>query len=78
MNCTAPLQDMPFVLMELAGLDRIAPLPGCEEAVADVVDAILEEAGKFAGGALAAADSADCRVIAAGGASVLALAEDRF
>jgi alkylation response protein AidB-like acyl-CoA dehydrogenase len=53
MNYTAPLQDMQFVLKEIAGLDRVAALPGCEEATADVVDAILEEAGKFAGGVLA-------------------------
>ena len=53
MNYTAPLQDMQFVLKELAGLSDVAALPGCEEADADVVDAILEEAGKFAGGVLA-------------------------
>ncbi|MDX9995804.1 MAG: acyl-CoA dehydrogenase [Rhodocyclaceae bacterium] len=53
MNYTAPLQDMQFVLDELAGLDEVAQLPGCEEATADVVGAILEEAGKFAGGVLA-------------------------
>ena len=53
MNYTAPLQDMQFVLKELAGLDQIAQLPGCEEASEDVVAAILEEADKFAGGVLA-------------------------
>jgi len=53
MNYTAPLQDMQFLLKELAGLDEIARLPGCEEATEDVVAAILEEAGKFAGGVLA-------------------------
>ncbi|MEW6514807.1 MAG: acyl-CoA dehydrogenase [Pseudomonadota bacterium] len=53
MNYAAPLQDMQFVLKELAGLDEITQLPGCEEATADVVAAILEEAGKFAGGVLA-------------------------
>jgi alkylation response protein AidB-like acyl-CoA dehydrogenase len=53
MNYTAPLQDMQFVLKELAGLDEITQLPGCEEATEDVVAAILEEAGKFAGGVLA-------------------------
>jgi alkylation response protein AidB-like acyl-CoA dehydrogenase len=53
MNYTAPLQDMQFVLKELAGLDEVVQLPGCEEASADVVDAILDEAGKFAGGVLA-------------------------
>jgi alkylation response protein AidB-like acyl-CoA dehydrogenase len=53
MNYTAPLQDMQFVLKELAGLDKISRLPGCEEATEDVVAAILEEAGKFASGVLA-------------------------
>jgi alkylation response protein AidB-like acyl-CoA dehydrogenase len=49
----APLNDMRFVLNELVGLDRVAELPGCEEASPDVVDAVLEEAGKFAGEVLA-------------------------
>jgi alkylation response protein AidB-like acyl-CoA dehydrogenase len=53
MNYTAPLQDMQFVLEELAGLSEISQLPGCEEATPDVVAAILEEAGKFASGVLA-------------------------
>ena len=44
----APLKDMRFLLHELAGLDAIAQLPGCEEATPETVDAILEEASKFA------------------------------
>jgi len=44
----APLKDMKFVLKELAGLAAVAKLPGFEEATPDTVDAILEEAGKFA------------------------------
>jgi alkylation response protein AidB-like acyl-CoA dehydrogenase len=52
-NYSAPLKDMQFVLNELAGLDKVAQLPGYEEATPDVVEAILEEAGKFAGGVLA-------------------------
>jgi len=44
----APLADMRFVLHELAGLERVAALPGYEEATPDVADAILEEAAKFA------------------------------
>jgi len=48
----APLKDMRFVLNELAGLAEVARLPGYEEASADTVDAILEEAGKFASGVL--------------------------
>ena len=47
----APIRDMQFVMRELADLDAVAALPGCEDAASDVVDAILEEAGKFAGGA---------------------------
>src|SRR5437588_205623 len=44
----APLQEMTFVLNELAGLAQVASLPGFEEAVPDTVAAILEEAAKFA------------------------------
>ena len=44
----APLKDMKFVLNELAGLGEVAKLPGFEEATPDTVDAILEEASKFA------------------------------
>ncbi|HXM84043.1 MAG TPA: acyl-CoA dehydrogenase N-terminal domain-containing protein, partial [Burkholderiales bacterium] len=44
----APLRDMRFVLNELAGLGEVAKLPGFEEATPDTVDAILEEASKFA------------------------------
>ena len=50
---TAPLRDMQFVLRELADLDAVASLPGCEDAAPDVVDAILEEANKFASGVIA-------------------------
>ena len=49
---TAPLRDMKFVIKELAGLDAVASLPGCEEVTPDLVDAVLEEAGKFAAGVL--------------------------
>jgi alkylation response protein AidB-like acyl-CoA dehydrogenase len=60
-----PLADMRFVLKELAGLDEIAALPGFGDATADTVDAILEEAGKFATGVLdplnAAGDRAGAR-----------------
>ena len=48
----APLKDMRFVLNELAGLAQVAKLPGYEEASPDTVDAILEEASKFAAGVL--------------------------
>ncbi len=52
-NYAAPLKDMQFVLTELAGLDKVASLPGCEEATADVVEAILAESAKFTEGVLA-------------------------
>ena len=43
----APLKDMQFVLKELAGLDQVAKLPGCEEVSVELVEQILEESGKF-------------------------------
>jgi acyl-CoA dehydrogenase len=48
----APLDDMRFVLRHLAPLARVATLPGFEEVDSDLADAILTEAGKFAGGVL--------------------------
>ncbi len=48
----APLADMQFVMTELAGLSEVAQLPGFEDATADTVAAILEEAGKFAANVL--------------------------
>jgi len=44
----APLKDMRFALNHLAGLADVAKLPGYEEATPETVDAILEEASKFA------------------------------
>ena len=44
----APLKDMRFVLNELAGLSEVAKLPGYGEAMRETVDAILEEAARFA------------------------------
>ncbi|MSQ70989.1 MAG: acyl-CoA dehydrogenase [Betaproteobacteria bacterium] len=43
----APIRDMQFVLKELAGLDDIARLPGCEDVSADLVEQILEGNAKF-------------------------------
>ena len=45
---TAPLADIRFALDELAGFAEIAGLPGYEEATPDLVDAILDEAGRLA------------------------------
>ena len=50
---TAPTRDMRFVLNELAGLPDVNQLPGFEEATVETVDAVLEEAGKFAAEVLA-------------------------
>lgn len=62
----APLRDMQFILEELAGLEQIGELPGCEDASPDLVSAVLEEAGKFASGVLAplnqAGDRQGCRL----------------
>ena len=49
----APTRDMRFVLNELAGLPDVNQLPGFEEATVETVDAVLEEAGKFAAEVLA-------------------------
>jgi len=49
----APLKDMRFVLTELAGLDQVARLPGCEEVSVELVEQILEESGKFCSEVLA-------------------------
>jgi butyryl-CoA dehydrogenase len=44
----APLDDLRFVLYELHDYGgRVAALPGCEEAGAELVDAVLEEAARF-------------------------------
>lgn len=50
----APLKELQFVIKELCELDRISQLPGFEDASADTVDIILEEAGKFASEKLSA------------------------
>ncbi|WP_428607852.1 acyl-CoA dehydrogenase C-terminal domain-containing protein [Sedimenticola sp.] len=42
-----PLRDMHFVYNELFDAEAIQALPGCEEVTPDLVDAILEEAGRF-------------------------------
>jgi alkylation response protein AidB-like acyl-CoA dehydrogenase len=43
---------MQFALNALAGLEQVSQLPGCEDATPDLVDAVLEEAAKFAEGVL--------------------------
>jgi alkylation response protein AidB-like acyl-CoA dehydrogenase len=48
MNVYAPpLKDLRFVLHHMIGLDKLAALPGYEHVESDLVDAVLDEAGKF-------------------------------
>ncbi|MEL0077411.1 MAG: acyl-CoA dehydrogenase [Alphaproteobacteria bacterium] len=49
----APVEDMKFALRHLVGLDQVAAMPGMDIVSEDLVDAVLEEAGKFAGDVLA-------------------------
>ncbi len=44
----APVKDMQFVIKELVGLDQISAMPECAEVTAELVDAVLAEASKFA------------------------------
>lgn len=50
---TAPIADMRFALKNMGVLEQLSALPGCEEVSDDLVEAILEEAGKFASEQLA-------------------------
>ena len=50
---TPPVDDLYFVLNELAGLSEIAALPGCEEATPELVRTVLEESGRFSSEVLA-------------------------
>jgi alkylation response protein AidB-like acyl-CoA dehydrogenase len=49
----APIRDMLFAMREIGDLAHVATLPGNEEVSDDLVEAILEEAGKFASDVLA-------------------------
>ena len=49
----APVDDMKFVLRHLVGLDRVAALDGYDMVSEDLVDAVLDEAGKLAGEVIA-------------------------
>ena len=49
---TAPLRDMRFVMHELHDSTSLAKLPGLEEANAELLDTVLEEAAKFIGAVL--------------------------
>jgi alkylation response protein AidB-like acyl-CoA dehydrogenase len=62
---TAPVGDTRFVLDEIIGLDRLTNTPGFESASADIVQAVLEEGGKFASGVMfplnAVGDTVGCK-----------------
>ena len=45
---SAPLRDMQFVYNELFDPAEICALPGCEDATADLVESVLEEAARLA------------------------------
>jgi len=49
---SAPLADMRFVLKHVVGLQSVAQLPGMEPLDEELLDQILEEAGKFSGNVL--------------------------
>ncbi len=50
---TAPIQDMRFTLDEIVKLEEVTALPSFEDATPDLIEAILEEAGKFGAEVLA-------------------------
>jgi len=53
MSYVAPLKDMLFVMNELAALNAISQMPGCEDATPDTAEAVLEENAKFCAEVLA-------------------------
>ena len=62
----APIEDMTFVLRELFAEEQTQMLPGCEAFSDDLVDAILEEAGRLSSAVLApinrSGDEEGCRL----------------
>ena len=53
MSYRAPVQDMLFVMKELAGIDAIAQMPEYADAGADTAAAVLEECARFNEGVVA-------------------------
>ncbi|MEQ3747710.1 MAG: acyl-CoA dehydrogenase C-terminal domain-containing protein [Henriciella sp.] len=43
----APVRDMQFIMHDLLQIQNYSNLPGFEEATPDLIDAVLEESGKF-------------------------------
>ena len=66
----APIKDMRFALRELAGIDDVLGLDAYADFDADVIDQVVEEAGKFAAEVLAPlnipGDEAGCKVVDGG------------
>lgn len=66
----APVNEMRFVMDELAGFKELSQIPGFEEATPDLADAILEEAAKIAGEVLSplnrVGDKEGCKLTANG------------
>ena len=64
MTYQSPTQDIQFALETLANLEKLATLPGLEDATTDVVAQMIEEGGKFFNDELAPtnwdADQAGC------------------
>ncbi|MBO9575180.1 MAG: acyl-CoA dehydrogenase C-terminal domain-containing protein [Sphingobium sp.] len=62
---TPPVGDTRFVLDEIIGLDRLTNIPGFTAASADIVQAVLEEGGRFAAGVMyplnAVGDKVGCK-----------------
>jgi alkylation response protein AidB-like acyl-CoA dehydrogenase len=79
---TAPVADTMFVLNEVVGLDRMANLPGFAQASPDLVQAVLEEGGRFAAGVLhplnMVGDQQGCRRNEDGSVSVPAGFQEAF
>ena len=48
----APTDDMAFIIRHIVDSDTIRQLPGFEEFTDDVIEAVLEEAGKFNAGVI--------------------------
>lgn len=53
MSFTPPVRDLLFAATELADLEKVRALPGCEEVDAGLIESILAEAGKLSAEVLA-------------------------